>query len=283
MRQALRRPAGGELLQPLLGHFREEFEPPAHPHEAGNQALAQTFASCLDEIALALGLHVPPSARQVRVFGPDPAPVLEACEASGLFNESSLDEIRRHVLGYESYFLPQLGAVFLATPDPAEIGEEAAHLLRHACGGTPPAVSRADLFYQSTLHEALGYFGSKLIGPTRRTASEDEIVALSGRAPLLYRGAFRAAAAHILAERQPAQAGHIRRIYRASIPVFVGAAHLLGYSLGERLYRAFAREEIGPGTIRTYFREDWAPPGAALSRYLLLRGRFAEDPEAASN
>ena len=131
------------------------------------------------------------------------------------------------------------------------------------------------------LNEAAGYLGSKFVDPGRTTPDWTEIVELGLSRPQFglgrtERAAFNLAARHLRAEFDPERSRDLQRVYRSRPAAFVGSAHLLGYALGERLWRGLRDERLTDDYARCLFGEDWSEPGTALRRYLLLRADLAE-------
>lgn len=282
----------GELASPASPEQPPALESPRaarllrrRTHEARDPR--EHFQRCARTIADLMQIPVAEHLAQVLVFGPQPDSLLELCERSGLYDAEDLGEIRRQLLAGESYFLPSLPAVFLSSQNSFVAAEEAAHFIRHVSGGSPDAASRSDLFYQLVMHEALGFFGSRLVVPERDTPCEAEILAI-GLYPcddeedfdedeLLV---FEIAALHLQAERDEEHAPYLTEVYDSPIPAFVGAAHLLGYSLAHELHEALARGDVSMEEIRALFFEDWGPEGAALRSYIDLRSRVGLSEES---
>lgn len=238
--------------------------------------LTERFAAHARRIGAFFGLPTASFIDHVAIFGPADLEIIEQALRSGLFGRRALLEIRRNLLNGESYFIPDLPAVYFGRPTRAAVAEEAAHFVRHASTGSPPARTRPDLFYQTALNEAAGYLGSKVVAPDRETPGWVEILELGLVRPQFgmngtERAAFSLAARHLRAETDPDHAGDLPGIYRAQPAGFVGAAHLLGYALGERLWQGLARGTFSAEYVRRLFTEDWSEPGSALTRYLLLR------------
>ncbi|MEW6777158.1 MAG: hypothetical protein AB1405_12750, partial [Bdellovibrionota bacterium] len=245
----------------------------------GSNRLALEFQKNARAVAKFFGLPLPLAPEEIHVFSAGEEKLLEKFLRKAGFTPSLLSETRRNVRAGSSYFIPYPGAVYLAGDEPAAIAEEASHFVRHACGGTPPARTRPDLFYQLLLNETAGYLGSKLLCPERKTLSEGEILAefrspSFGRAPF-EKSAIETAARHLLAEADPEEAEALPRLYRSSLARVVGAAHLLGYSLAERLHAAILRKRYPTACARELFTEDWSAPGAGLARYITLKAQLA--------
>lgn len=99
---------------------------------------------------------------------------LDHLQSSGRYTEIELDDIKRQILSNESYFVPKGDIIYLSDFSVANAAEEGTHFLHHRCSGYRWERPR-DLvtdFYFRCVTEALGYFGSKLIVPTRPSWTE---------------------------------------------------------------------------------------------------------------
>lgn len=87
----------------------------------------------------------------------------------GDFTQTELEDIKRQILSNESYFIPKGDIIYLADFSVVNAAEEATHFLHHLCSRyrwDRPRDLETD-FYFRVVTEALGFFGSKLIVPTR--------------------------------------------------------------------------------------------------------------------
>jgi hypothetical protein len=85
------------------------------------------------------------------------------------FNEQELSDIKRQILSNESYFIPKGDIIYLADFSVVNAAEEATHFLHHRCSGydwDQPRSLSVD-FYFRVMTETLGFFGSKVLVPTR--------------------------------------------------------------------------------------------------------------------
>lgn len=99
---------------------------------------------------------------------------LDHLAQEGGFSEAELADVKRQILSNESYFIPKGDVIYLADFSVANAAEEATHFLHHRCAGYSTDRPR-DLttdFYFRAVTEALGFFGSKLVVPTRACWTE---------------------------------------------------------------------------------------------------------------
>lgn len=92
------------------------------------------------------------------------------------FTERELEDIKRQILSNESYFIPKGDVIYLADFSVVNAAEEATHFLHHRCSqyAWEKPRSLAVDFYFRVLTEALGFFGSKVIVPTRECWREKD-------------------------------------------------------------------------------------------------------------
>jgi len=86
--------------------------------------------------------------------------------------------------------VPSINAIFATNFGVERGAEEAARFVHHACQGTllRPApvdtqLSPEDIFYARVLTEALAYFGSRVLCPTRPSVREADLYPLYAQAP----------------------------------------------------------------------------------------------------
>lgn len=92
------------------------------------------------------------------------------------FTERELEDIKRQILSNESYFIPKGDVIYLADFSVINAAEEATHFLHHRCSqyAWEKPRSLAVDFYFRILTEALGFFGSKVLVPTRECWREKD-------------------------------------------------------------------------------------------------------------
>lgn len=94
---------------------------------------------------------------------------LDYLGGKGDFTEREVEDIKRQILSNESYFIPKGDLIYLADFSVVNAAEEGTHFLHHLCSGYSwdrPRSLAVD-FYFRILTEALGFFGSKVLVPTR--------------------------------------------------------------------------------------------------------------------
>jgi len=209
------------------------------------------------------------------VYGPGEAGTFKRVLRGNSFTSEEVEAILGHVEKKGSCFVPRLNAIFLGRFDLAHGGEEAAHfvnlsLKRELYEEAPADLPQHDLFYGQVMEEALAFFGSKLIVPSRNHFFETEFYqyyrkdreTIEANTPYLY-DEFREIIDFILLHKKfetryqeydevPPEilAGIRSGPKRANILV-----HELGYFLGQQIYDgyhagAITRQEIARNSLR---------------------------------
>jgi hypothetical protein len=146
-----------------------------------------------------------------------------------------------------SAYLPQLNAFCVRQFQMMHAAEDAARFLHHACRGLPDRVSDldakgnadaysnaaldADAFYTRVVEEAVAYFGSRALYPSRPEPEGEDFAGLS-RA-----GVEKAAQAAI----------------RGSKEKFESLAQSWGYRIGSQIYSAYLAGKVRPAAVRRLF------------------------------
>lgn len=207
------------------------------------------------------------------------ARILEASEMDRSERAAILMRVRRR----GSCYLPEANMVLLGRERLTDSGEEAAHFVHQALSGAVGRPrgegSRPDLFYREVLEEGLGYFGSKLIDPSRNLFFEE---------PLYHRGRRRGSGASrrdadrvldfVLAHRRLEREHESMEVIPEEIRQAIGGggrlvssyAHQLGYFLGHRLYEAHRDGGLDRAAVRGLFRRRFDEPEEAIRAYFWL-------------
>jgi uncharacterized iron-regulated protein len=242
---------------------------------------AERFHEMAGAIAHVVGLSARRAVSDVAVLTPSEPDLVERLRASGHYSRAELQRLERHWLSRESCYLPRARAAYLASGSLAHAAEEAAHAVRHTCVGARMEATRrgADAFYARCLEEALGYFGSKLVNPSRSCTplSDWAEIFRSRRGPVREVAAF--VLAHQAAQSQaPAQAARLAPFHDEQL--FLAVTHALGYLLGDALFRGFEEGELSRTGLQALFRN---PFDDAQATYRVLWQRFAQQEDRATN
>jgi heme-binding uptake protein ChaN (Tiki superfamily) len=207
-----------------------------------------------------------------------------------VYTNEEIGLVAIQILKGESHFLPEGNLIYLANLTVNHAAEEAAHFINFQISGPPPQVkSRRHDFYHRTMREVLGFFGSKIINPSRLAyrAEDYRDVERELRGKRLdvkgrdLRKIARAVIAHLEIEEEVlANPGHApRRLPKRcwdEFSVFIGVIHALGYRLGLLLYNGLEQGAISREEIRDLFRMPFAEEGSAREAYFDLLGRLRE-------
>ena len=206
------------------------------------------------------------------------------------FTPEEMEAILEHLEKKGSCFIPRLNAIFLGQFDLAHGGEEAAHfvnlcLKRELNEEAPTDLPQHDLFYGQVMEEALAFFGSKLIVPSRNHFFETEFYqyyrkgreAVEANTPYSYEE-FQSIINFILLHKKfetryqeydevpPEILAGIRSEPKlANILV-----HELGYFLGQQIYDGYHAGAVTRQEIANLFRKKFVESGSALRTYLDL-------------
>lgn len=244
-----------------------------------------SFLDLADRIARFLGIRLPKAKDEVEVFTCGDLSFLERLEEDPDFSARERRMIQKQVELSESYYIPKHKWVYLANVSLNHAAEEATHFIRHLVAGDEFARSHEDAFYANVLHEAIGFFGSKIINQKRKCMRVEDFRSLieyfkKNRVPR-DRG-FELEVAHMVIEVKKhekrglpvANAGSIYRRHE----LFFGVTHALGYMLGEILYHAMLQGKFGKREIGKLFRDPFREEGAPYRAYAKLLKKFGKVP-----
>jgi hypothetical protein len=220
---------------------------------------------------------------------------LRAVLESGGLAPDEIAEVEEHVGRSGSCFVPRLNAVFIGTLNLAHAGEEAAHFVNLALKGeieeaSPRTMARHDLFYTGVIEEALGFFGSKLVDPSRNHFFETDFYQYYRKDPEVIRARtsyepeeFNAIIEFILLHKKFEQS--YQRYPEVPEAILEGIrsdprranilVHELGYFLGQQIHDAYRAGIIDRREILDLFRSSFLVTGSALGRYLDLTRQVA--------
>ena len=241
------------------------------------------FLTLLRRIAGFLGLPLPKEADEVEVYTCGDLSFLDALRARRVFREHEIDEIKRQIRSAESYFIPRSKMVYLANLSTNHAAEEASHYLKILCAPEELPKERSAAFYANALHEAVGFFGSKIINDRRKTPHEEEFrTLLASNEPFgpIARRVARLVLAHKEIEklaRGPRGNENLKKlaptlalIHKQPVDLFIGVTHALGYILGEKLFYGMVAGKVSKTFIRELYQDPFTRSGRARARYFEL-------------
>jgi hypothetical protein len=246
-------------------------------------------------------IHAPGRGRDLIVdLYPDIHSGLEADEVRTLFRSARLPEedaaeVLDHLERSGSCYVPRLNAIFLGEFSLVHAGEEAAHFINQLLKGeiyeaVPRALPQHDLFYSAVLEEALGFFGSKIVDPSRNHFFQNEFyeyyrkdqATIEKNTPYKFEE-FNEIIEFVLLHKkfehayesygevpQPILEGIRSDPQRVNVLV-----HELGYFLGQQLHDAYRMGLVDRGDMLALFRASFRRSGSALAAYLDLSRKVA--------
>jgi hypothetical protein len=253
-------------------------------HEEGeiDYADAKTsFLELLTRIAQFLRIRLKSNYDDVEVFTCGDLSFLKRLKESGKFTKKELNTIKKQILSSESYYIAKTKFVYLANLSLNHAAEEAAHYLKHLCAGLEEPRELVDAFYSNILHEALGFFGSKLINHKRKCYHEKDF-----RDLLTYFKTVKVPADRQIEEETSNLVLEYKEFERKGNPLqydaifglkmdlFLSVTHALGYMLGDRLYYGMMERRITRPHIRRLFYDPWRRRGEPFSVYIDLVRRL---------
>jgi hypothetical protein len=244
-----------------------------------------SFLDLGKRIAQFLGLNLPKSKDEVEVFTCGDLSFLERLKEDSEFTPQERKQIKRQVELSESYYIPKRKWVYLANVSLNHAAEEAGHFIRHLSAGDEFPRNPEDAFYANVLHEAMGFFGSKVINPKRkclRVRDFESMIEYFKKVKMPRDRTFEREVGHSVLElkklekkgRPLADAKGMMRHH----DLFFGVSHALGYMLGEILYHALVQNKISKKEIRNLFKNPFAKEGETFRVYLSLIQRLGRIP-----
>jgi len=208
---------------------------------------------------------------------------------------ADIAEIVEHLKRRGSCYIPSVNAIFIGTFSLVHGGEEAAHfvnhLLRGGVGRAPQGTrSRAGAFYGAVIDEALGFFGSKIIDPSRNhffetkfyryyRKSREIVERETGFSYEEFCEIINFILLHKKFERHYRDYDHIPGELLEGIRTknrrrFSLLTHELGYFLGQQLYDGFHAGVVSREEVDGLFRRTLDGRNEALELYLDLSERL---------
>ena len=202
---------------------------------------------------------------------------LERLAEDKSLSRTEIKRIKGQILSSESYFIPSKKIVYLANLSINHAAEEASHYVRILTAGPEFERKMVDAFYANILHEALGFFGSKMINHKRKCSHEKDFrhllryLKFSDRSKKrrLQMESVSLILDHKKSEREGVPISY-QRLLRRNPEVFMGVTHGLGYILGDRLYYALVDGLLTKVEAKSLFMDRFKEEGAAFRAYMKL-------------
>jgi len=181
-----------------------------------------------------------------------------------------------------------LKIVYLGNLSLNHAGEEASHFIKHVCSGEEKPRDPFDAFYANILHEALGFFGSKIVNHKRKCYHAKDYQKLiqyfrrvtnPKKRNLDFETALLTYQGKILESKGEAISD--MAVFRGRPDLFFSVTHALGYILGDRLYYALMENAVTKTEIRELFFDPWQGFGKPFQTYwtLLTKTRETKIPK----
>ena len=222
------------------------------------------------------------------IYGPGDHHLFKSLLSMSNLSRSEKSYIIHHVESHGSCYIPSINAIYLGKLNVVHGAEEAAHFVHYACRkqvgahAAPSRPRRVDAFYTRVLEEAVGYFGSKLIDPSRNQLKESFFLnghrmdARTMKRLGLTRRSY-AAIGEFIREHKRFER-HYRRYKEVPAVLEQGVrawgrksaimTHELGYILGEQLYRGYVSGYISRAEVARLFFQRFEQTTGALRGYL---------------
>ncbi len=188
----------------------------------------------------------------------------------------------------ESCYLPRSRIIFLGNLSTRHAAEEASHHINFVLSGLfREEIPANDNFYETTIRECLGYFGSKVVDHNRKPLGNEEIDRVIEDLESGYSHPFHAETMEsLLATRRFLSSLSSGQIPKAKdiIPqdsnqdVISGVAHLIGYLLGEWIYNALVEGEIDRSEVRELFSDPMAGSGSGMRLFEYWIEKVSQQP-----
>lgn len=227
--------------------------------------LEARFRALAQGLARILGVKPTSALESLAVLTPQTVDRFEKTVGRARFSKAEARQLLSHVGSRESAWIPRANLVWLASRSLSHAAEEATHVVRHlACGEAMvrPRL-RSEAFFARIYEEALGFFGSRLLNPTRPCPSLAE---WSERFHSR-RGRERDTAAFVLA--LSASVGDGPQALRPLVPSggleqFHAVSHAVGYLIGEQLSVAWEAGRIPRSRVTTWFHDPLGDAAAGV-------------------
>lgn len=233
-----------------------------------------SFLDLLHRIAEFLEIRVPKKAEEVEVFTCGDLSFLKTLKDDGSFSKIEIQKIKQQILASESYCIPQKNYVYLGNLSLNHGAEEASHYLKYLSSGKEFPRDPVDAFYANVIHEAVGFFGSKIINHKRKCFHEKEysglVSYLTSETSSRSRHRELEMALLVLRHREMDKRGisiRSRQFFRSRHDLFFGVTHGLGYMLGDRLYYAMLDGRVSKVEIRELYADAMRKPGEPFELY----------------
>jgi len=242
-----------------------------HVDTVDHDHLERNFRHLLGLVARALGVRLPRAVRDLAIFGPEDPDLADELEASELLEE--FEDRFAEGTRNSTWVIPSQGLVYLHNLSLNMVGEAAARLLHGWSLGRDP--DRLGNFYGQVIHDAIGFFGSKVVNPKRKGKHVPyyrELLKSVRAEDAIDTDQLEAASAVLLhkAFERGKRIGTFPKLFELRPVVRERVRRRLGFMLGERLYYAYERGKISPARLRGLMRFPLHDAPQATALYFVL-------------
>jgi uncharacterized iron-regulated protein len=242
-----------------------------HVDTVDHDQLERNFRHLLGLVARALGVRLPRAVRDLAIFGPEDPDLADELEASDLLEE--FEERFGEATRNNAWVIPSQGFVYLHNLSLNMVGEAAARLLHGWTLGRDP--DRLDNFYGQVIHDAIGFFGSKVVNPKRKGKHVPyyrELLKKVGVDTVIDSDQLEAASAVLLhkAFEQGKRIDAFPKLFDLRPVIRARLGRRLGFMLGERLYYAYERGKVSPARLRGLMRFPLHDAAQTAALYFVL-------------
>lgn len=214
------------------------------------------------------------------------------------FSKKDIQKIGEHIEKKGSCYVTELNAIFIGTFNVIHGGEESAHFVNKALKGevgrgriSQKKMLPFDAFYTATIEEAIAFFGSKLIDPSRNHFFETEFYQLYGKDKEKieksteysfeeFNDIINFILLHKKFEKEYERYGKVPKELLDGIKskgrLFSVLTHEIGYFLGQQIYNAYQKGLIDKEQIKSLFKMRFSKSRSALETYLSLVEKVAD-------
>lgn len=253
-------------------------------HEEGEIDYADArhdFLELVDRICDFLRIKLGDERENVEVFTCGDLSFLKKLRDDKQFSKSEINTIKQQILASESYYIAKARFVYLANLSINHAAEEAAHFIKNVKSGPEQPRELVDAFYANILHEAVGFFGSKLINHKRKCHHERDfknLMEFFEQVPVEAERMIEYETAHLVLEYKkyekrgrPLKYGEV---FHTRMDLFNAVTHAMGYMLGDRMYYGLMNRRITRTTVRELFIDPWIEEGRPFGVYMDLVKRL---------
>ena len=234
-----------------------------------------SFTNIVERIVNIIDVPLPDDYEDIEVYTCGDLSFLKLEKFKKKFSKKELKFIHSQLLNSESYFMAKGRVAYIANVSINHAAEEASHYLKFLLSGLEKPRSHKDAFYANVLHEAIGFFGSKLINRKRKCVRlqgfKNEIRFLSAAGLETRRHVEYETSdlfiKHVRGVRQ-SKLLHTNKITRLSQKLFLSLSHAIGYDLGDHLYYGFMDGKITKQHIQKLYTDPFSGEGVPGELFL---------------